>query len=62
MEENKKNLDLLNNYSQVSLDLGGEFLQSVPAIERGDADISYISKYIPASLDGLGAWGGKSTQ
>ncbi|MGE1153643.1 M20 family metallopeptidase [Pseudomonas kitaguniensis] len=57
MAETKGNLELLKRYSAVSQDLGGPVLQAVPATERGGADISYVSKFVSASLDGLGASG-----
>ncbi|MCD5994768.1 M20 family metallopeptidase [Pseudomonas sp. CDFA 602] len=57
MEETKGNLELLRQYSEVSQDLGGPVLEPVPATERGGADISYVSKFVSASLDGLGAAG-----
>ncbi|ARD10034.1 MULTISPECIES: M20 family metallopeptidase [Pseudomonas] len=57
MEETKGNLELLKQYSEVSQDLAGPALEPVPSAERGGADISYISKFVNASLDGLGAAG-----
>lgn len=57
MAQTPGNLELLKQYSQVSQDLAGPALEPVPATERGSADISYISKFVSASLDGLGAAG-----
>ncbi|WP_122455476.1 M20 family metallopeptidase [Pseudomonas viridiflava] len=57
MAETPGNLELLKQYSQVSQDLAGPALEPVPATERGGADISYVSKFVSASLDGLGAAG-----
>lgn len=57
MEETQGNLELLKQYSEVSQDLAGPALEPVPATERGGADISYVSKFVSASLDGLGASG-----
>ncbi|WP_339056814.1 M20 family metallopeptidase [Candidatus Regiella endosymbiont of Tuberolachnus salignus] len=53
-EENQR---LLTEYSAVSKKLGEPTLQAIPPEMRGGADISYISRYVPASLDGLGPWG-----
>lgn len=57
MEETQGNQELLRQYSEVSQDLAGPALEPVPATERGGADISYVSKFVSANLDGLGASG-----
>ncbi|RMO07903.1 Peptidase, M20/M25/M40 protein [Pseudomonas coronafaciens pv. zizaniae] len=57
MADRESNRELLLAYSQVSQDLNGPVLESAPSAERGGADISYVSNYVTASLDGLGAWG-----
>ncbi|EKG33957.1 M20 family metallopeptidase [Pseudomonas avellanae] len=57
MADRESNRQLLAAYSQVSQDLDGPALESAPSAERGGADISYVNKYVTASLDGLGAWG-----
>ncbi|KPB95297.1 Peptidase [Pseudomonas syringae pv. maculicola str. M6] len=57
MVDRESNRQLLAAYSQVSQDLDGPALESAPSAERGGADISYVNKYVTASLDGLGAWG-----
>lgn len=57
MPETDGNRQLLEQYSTISVALGGEQLQAVPAAKRGGADISYIAQYVSASLDGLGPWG-----
>lgn len=57
MTATEANLRLLAEYSAVSQKLGGPILQAIPPETRGGADISYIARYIPASLDGLGPWG-----
>lgn len=57
MADRESNRQLLQAYSQVSVDLEGPALVSAPSAERGGADISYVNQYVTASLDGLGAWG-----
>ncbi|RMV07932.1 Peptidase, M20/M25/M40 protein [Pseudomonas savastanoi] len=57
MVDRESNRKLLQAYSKVSQDLDGPALESAPSAERGGADISYVNKYVTASLDGLGAWG-----
>ncbi|WP_425273154.1 M20 family metallopeptidase [Pseudomonas lactucae] len=57
MADRESNRKLLQAYSQVSVDLEGPVLVSASSAERGGADISYVNKYVTASLDGLGAWG-----
>ncbi|MEN4569171.1 M20 family metallopeptidase [Pantoea agglomerans] len=57
MPETNSNRQLLTEFSDISVTLGGASLQAVPAAERGGADISYIAQYVAASLDGLGPWG-----
>ncbi|WP_122222360.1 M20 family metallopeptidase [Pseudomonas syringae group genomosp. 3] len=57
MADRESNRKLLEAYSKVSQDLDGPVLESAPSAERGGADISYVNKYVTASLDGLGAWG-----
>jgi glutamate carboxypeptidase len=57
MEESEGNINLLREFSDINQDLGGCNLYPVPVNERGGADISYISQYVSASIDGLGPWG-----
>ncbi|MGE1153253.1 M20 family metallopeptidase [Pseudomonas kitaguniensis] len=57
MEARASNQTLLEAYSRVSRDLDGPALESAPSADRGGADVSYVSQYVSASLDGLGAWG-----
>lgn len=57
MPETDANRQLLAQFSTISVALGGEQLQAVPAAKRGGADISYIAQHVSASLDGLGPWG-----
>lgn len=57
MVATEANQRLLTEYSAVSKKLGGSTLQAIPPETRGGADISYISRYVTASLDGLGPWG-----
>lgn len=57
MPEKNENRQLLAEFSDISVALGGSSLQAVSAAERGGADISYIAQYVAASIDGLGPWG-----
>lgn len=50
------NLALLNNLSQVSLDLGQGEVKAYDPAKRGAADISFIAQYVDG-LDGLGVMG-----
>ncbi|PHN24758.1 hypothetical protein AO240_14325 [Pseudomonas sp. ICMP 460] len=54
---NAEQIALLEAYSRVSRDLDGPALESAPSADRGGADVSYVSQYVRASLDGLGACG-----
>jgi glutamate carboxypeptidase len=57
MAETASGHELLSQYSEISQGLGGAAMSAVPPVERGAADISYISEYVPATLGGLGPWG-----
>ncbi|MNG54811.1 Carboxypeptidase G2 precursor [compost metagenome] len=57
MPETKAGRQLLTQFSDISMVLGGGPLQAIPAAERGGADVSYIAQDVPAVIDGLGAWG-----
>ncbi|KNC93747.1 M20/M25/M40 family metallo-hydrolase [Trabulsiella odontotermitis] len=63
MPETEAGRQLLAQFSDISVALGGHPLQAIPAMERGGADISYIAHDVPSAIDGLGAWGsGAHTQ
>jgi glutamate carboxypeptidase len=51
------NLDLLRQYSVVSVDLGRRKISSIDPGARGAADISYVAGIVPANLSGLGPTG-----
>jgi glutamate carboxypeptidase len=57
MPETEAGRQLLTQFSDISVVLGGLPLQAIPAAERGGADISYIARDVPVAIDGLGAWG-----
>lgn len=57
MPQTEANRQLLAQFSDISVALGGTRLRAVPAAERGGADISYIAQYVSASIDGLGPVG-----
>ncbi|KAB1579175.1 M20/M25/M40 family metallo-hydrolase [Serratia marcescens] len=57
MPETEASRQLLTQFSDISVALGEGPLQAIPAAERGGADASYIAQYVPAVIDGLGAWG-----
>lgn len=59
MEESEPNRQLLEKFSQVSQDLGGEKIVAFDPTKRGAADISFVAPYT-TTLDGLGAYGGGS--
>ncbi|GHF18981.1 peptidase M20 [Kordiimonas sediminis] len=54
------NEELLAIFSQVNQDLGLGEVTAFPPERRGAADISFVAPYVPASMDGLGAFGGSS--
>jgi glutamate carboxypeptidase len=57
MAPTQNNLKLLQQYSQVSLDLNqGKVVALEPGV-RGAGDISYVADIVPASLSGLGPVG-----
>jgi glutamate carboxypeptidase len=60
MEPTKGNADLAAFLSKVSKDLGYGTMTAGDPAGRGAGDVSYISRYVSAALDGLGAegWGG----
>jgi glutamate carboxypeptidase len=60
MEPEKGNTALAEMLSKISVDLGYEPMIAGDPGSRGAGDISYVSKYLQGSLDGLGAegWGG----
>jgi glutamate carboxypeptidase len=51
------NLDLLQQYSQVSLDLGYNEVKPANPRNAGAADISFAAEHVDMSLDGLGLMG-----
>ena len=57
MVATRSNYELLSQYSRISQKLGGPILKEVSPQLRGGADISYITPYVKAALDGLGPWG-----
>lgn len=57
MEGSEANQRLLEQFSVISEKLGGPKLRAAVPESRGGADVSYIAKYVPAILDGLGPWG-----
>ncbi len=57
MSPTKNNMDLLNEYSQVSLDLNQGHVSQLDPGERGGGDISYVASIMSANLVGLGASG-----
>jgi glutamate carboxypeptidase len=57
MPETEVGRQLLTQFSDISVALGGNTLQAMPVSERGGADISYIAHDVPCAIDGLGAWG-----
>lgn len=57
MAQTENNLKLLNEYSQVSMDLGQGKVVALDAANRGAADISYVAAIVPANLSGLGPVG-----
>jgi glutamate carboxypeptidase len=57
MEATPANLALLDQLSQVSIDLGFGKVAACDPKERGAGDVSFVAPIIP-SLDGLGARGG----
>lgn len=57
MAETSANKSLLQEFNQINKNLVNKNLEAVPSNDRGGADISYISKYMQASIDGLGPWG-----
>jgi len=60
MEPTPANTALANMLSKVSVDLGYSPITPGDPSGRGAGDISFIARYVNASLDGLGAegWGG----
>jgi glutamate carboxypeptidase len=57
MSPTENNMKILNEYSQVSIDLGQGKVVALPAGLRGAGDISYVSNIVPANLSGLGPVG-----
>ncbi|RNA61498.1 M20 family peptidase [Chryseobacterium nematophagum] len=57
MAATKENDELRVQYSNISKKIGGPALKTVLPDLRGGADISYISSYVKAAIDGLGPWG-----
>lgn len=51
------NINLLEQFSQASKDIGYGSIQAVPPTARGAADISHIAAIVPANLGGLGVVG-----
>lgn len=52
-----ENRELLEKYSQISVDLGQGKISAQDPDSRGTADISYVASIVPAQLDGLGPHG-----
>lgn len=57
MSATENNLQLLNEYSQVSMDLGQGKVVPLDAGVRGAGDISYVAGIVPQNLSGLGPVG-----
>ncbi len=57
MAPTENNMNLLNEYSQVSIDLGQGKVIPIDASKRGAADISYVAAIVPENLSGLGPVG-----
>ena len=57
MSPTAANLELLNKYSAVSVDLGQAPIKPLDATVRGAGDISHIASIVPANLAGLGPMG-----
>jgi glutamate carboxypeptidase len=57
MSPTEKNKQLLEKYSQVSMDLGQGVIKPLDPSLRGAGDISHVAAIVPANLAGLGAAG-----
>jgi len=57
MPATRSNEQLLEDYSKISQALGGPVLKAVSPRERGGADISHVTAWTKAAIDGLGPWG-----
>jgi len=57
MAPTSKNRELLNVWSDVSVDLGIGPVTELDPSKRGAADVSFVAPYVPA-VDGLGVLGG----
>ena len=57
MQQTPGNLELLNIYSQVSLDLGYNKVSPVNPRNAGAADISFVAEHVDMAIDGLGLMG-----
>jgi glutamate carboxypeptidase len=57
MQQTAGNLELLNMYSQVSLDLGYKKVTPVNPRNAGAADISFVADHVDMAIDGLGLMG-----
>lgn len=57
MASTENNMKLLNEYSQISIDLKQGKVVPLDASMRGAADISYVAAIVPENLSGLGPIG-----
>jgi glutamate carboxypeptidase len=53
----KGNFELLDKYSQVSMDLGFGPVEAVNPRNAGAADVSFTSGYVDMAIDGMGLSG-----